>query len=185
MGLDRNLNAAELHATRNRVSVSPDLIRRLGGALGYHAIEAFGPEAQTELSKVFDLGDIIDLMLLSQLPEMEVAPGVEQQVEGDVAKQLLRRISAGDYLTRQQVHDRLPRATVMLYRMGHPRLWAFAARQRLPQDAERAVPDSFHRDITGPYTTPEEAWLGMYVADATRLGELNTQVEGALSLIHI
>ena len=160
MGLDRNLNAAELHATRNRVSVSPDLIRRLGGALGYDEIEAFGSEAQTELSKVFDLGDIIDLMLLSQLPEMEVAPGVEQQVEGDVAKQLLRRISAGDYLTRQQVHDRLPRATVMLYRMGHPRLWAFAARQRLPQDAERAVPDSFHRDITGPYTTPEEAWAG-------------------------
>lgn len=77
------------------------------------------------------------------------------------------------------MHDRLPRATVMLYRMGHPRLWAFAARQRLPQDAERAVPDSFHRDITGPYTTPEEAWLGMYVADATRLGELNTQVDGA------
>ena len=35
-----------------------------------------------------------------------------------------------------------------------------------------------HRDITGPYTTPEEAWLGMYVADATRLGELNSQVEG-------
>ena len=179
MTLDRNLNASELHATRNRVSVSPDLIRRLGGALGYHAIEAFGPEAQTELSKVFDLGDIIDLTLLSQLPEMEVAPGVEQQVEGDVAKQLLRRIRAGDYLTRQQVHDCLPRATVMLYRMGHPRLWAFAARQRLPQDAERAVPDSFHRDITGPYTTPEEAWLGMYVADATRLGELNTQVDGA------
>ena len=179
MTLDRNLNASELHATRNRVSVSPDLIRRLGGALGYDAIEAFGSEAQTELSKVFDLGDIIDLLLLSQLPNMEVAPEVEQQVEGDVAKQLLRRISAGDYLTRQQVHDRLPRATVMLYRMGHPRLWAFAARQRLPQDAERAVPDSFHRDITGPYTTPEEAWLGMYVADATRLGELNTQVEDA------
>ena len=82
MGLDRNLNAAELHSTRNRVSVSPDLIRRLGGALGYAGIEAFGPEAQAELSKVFDLGDIIDLMLLSQLPEMEVAPGVEQQVEG-------------------------------------------------------------------------------------------------------
>ena len=99
MTLDRNLNASELHATRNRVSVSPDLIRRLGGALGYHAIEAFGSEAQTELSKVFDLGDIIDLMLLSQLPEMEVAPGMEQQVEGDVAKQLLRRISAGDYLS--------------------------------------------------------------------------------------
>ena len=67
MGLERNLNAAELHATRNRVSVSPDLIRRLGGALGYNAIEAFGSEAQTDLSKVFDLGDIIDLMLLSQL----------------------------------------------------------------------------------------------------------------------
>lgn len=45
VGLDRNLNAAELHATRNRVSVSPDLIRRLGGALGYHAIEAFGSAA--------------------------------------------------------------------------------------------------------------------------------------------
>ena len=176
MTLDRNLSAAELHATRNRVSVSPDLIRRLGGALGYDAIEAFGTDAQSELSKVFDLGDIIDLILLSQLPDMEVAPGMEQQVEGDIAKQLLRRISAGDYLTRQQVHDRLPRATVMLYRMGHPRLWAFAARQRLPKDAERAVPESFHRDITGPYTTPEEAWLGMYVADATRLGELNTQV---------
>lgn len=118
MGLDRNLNAAELHATRNRVSVSPDLIRRLGSALGYDAIEAFGSEAQSELNQVFDLGDIIDLMLLSQLSDMEVAPGMEQQVEGDVAKQLLRRISAGDYLTRRQVHDRLPRATVMLYRMG-------------------------------------------------------------------
>ncbi|MDV2420148.1 hypothetical protein RAE03_10275 [Corynebacterium tuberculostearicum] len=108
MTLDRNLSAAELHATRNRVSVSPDLIRRLGGALGYDAIEAFGTDAQSELSKVFDLGDIIDLILLSQLPDMEVAPGMEQQVEGDIAKQLLRRISTGDYLTRQEVHDRGP-----------------------------------------------------------------------------
>ena len=82
VGLDRNLNAAELHATRNRVSVSPDLIRRLGSALGYDAIEAFGSEAQSELNQVFDLGDIIDLMLLSQLSDMEVAPGMEQQWRG-------------------------------------------------------------------------------------------------------
>lgn len=81
VALDRNLNAPESHATRNRVSVSPDLIRRLGGALGYDAIEAFGPDAQSELSEVFDLGDIIDVILLSQLPDLEVAPGVEQQVE--------------------------------------------------------------------------------------------------------
>ena len=116
MALQRNLNAAELHATRNRVSVSPDLIRRLGGALGYDVIEAFGSEAPAELNKVFDLGDIIDLMLLSQLPDMEVAPGVEQKVEGDVAKQLLRRISADDYLslihisepTRREWLSRMP-----------------------------------------------------------------------------
>ena len=179
MTLERNLNAAELHATRNRVSVAPDVRRRLAGVLGYADIEAFGPDAQTELSKVFDVGDIIDLMMLSQLPGLEVAPGVEQQVEGEVAAQLLRRIGAGDYLTRQQAHDRLPRATVMLYRMGHPRLWAFATRQRLPRDAEKVIPESFHRDVTGPYTTPEEAWLGMYVADATHLSELDTRVEGA------
>lgn len=179
MVLDRPLNAAELYATHNRVSVSPDVVRRLGTALGYGAIEAFGENTTKRLATVFDLGDIIDLLLLGQLPDLEVAPAMEQQVEADVARKLVRRISAGDYLTRQQVHDRLPRATVMLYRMGHPRLWAFAARQRLPRDAEKAIPESFHRDVTGPYTTPEEAWLGMYVADATRLGELNTQVDGA------
>lgn len=179
MVLDRPLNAAELYATHNRVSVSPDVVRRLGTALGYEAIEAFGENTTKRLATVFDLGDIIDLLLLGQLPDLEVAPAMEQQVEADVARKLVRRISAGDYLTRQQVHDLLPRETVTLFRMGHPRLWAFAVRQRLPRNAEKAIPESFHRDITGPYTTPEEAWLGMYVADATRLGELNTQVDGA------
>ncbi|WP_246815785.1 hypothetical protein [Corynebacterium sp. HMSC05D03] len=177
--LDRPLNAAELYATHNRVSVSPDLVRRLGTALGYEAIEAFGENTTKRLATVFDLGDIIDLLLLGQLPDLEVAPAMEQQVEADVARKLVRRISAGDYLTRQQVHDLLPRETVTLFRMGHPRLWAFAVRQRLPRNAEKAIPESFHRDITGPYTTPEEAWLGMYVADATHLGELDARVEGA------
>ncbi|OFT64037.1 hypothetical protein HMPREF3147_12190 [Corynebacterium sp. HMSC05D03] len=179
MVLDRPLNAAELYATHNRVSVSPDLVRRLGTALGYEAIEAFGENTTKRLATVFDLGDIIDLLLLGQLPDLEVAPAMEQQVEADVARKLVRRISAGDYLTRQQVHDLLPRETVTLFRMGHPRLWAFAVRQRLPRNAEKAIPESFHRDITGPYTTPEEAWLGMYVADATHLGELDARVEGA------
>lgn len=179
MSLDRKLNAAELQATRNRVSVSPDLLRRLGGALGYDVIEAFDGNAAQELANVFDLGDIIDLILLGQLPDLEVAPLMEHQVEADLAKQVLRRISAGDYLTRQQVHDLLPRETVTLFRMGHPRLWAFAARQRLPQDAYRAIPESFHKDITGPYTDAEEAWLGMYVADASRVGELETRIKGA------
>ncbi|MHA7727016.1 MULTISPECIES: hypothetical protein [Corynebacterium] len=177
--LDRPLNAAELYATHNRVSVSPDVVRRLGTALGYEAIEAFGENTTKRLATVFDLGDIIDLLLLGQLPDLEVAPAMEQQVEADVARKLVRRISAGDYLTRQQVHDLLPRETVTLFRMGHPRLWAFAVRQRLPRNAEKAIPESFHRDITGPYTTPEEAWLGMYVADATHLGELDARVEGA------
>lgn len=179
MSLDRKLNAAELHATRNRISVSPDLLRRLGAALGYDAIEAFDDNSAQKLANVFDLGDIIDLILLGQLPDLEVAPLMEQQMEADLAKQVLRRIGAGDYLTRQQVHDLLPRETVTLFRMGHPRLWAFAARQRLPQDAYRAVPESFHKDITGPYTDAEEAWLGMYVADASRVGELETRIEGA------
>lgn len=179
MPLKRNLNAAELHATRNRISVSPDIIRRLGAALGYAGIEAFTPETTAQLSTVFDLGDIIDLQLLSQLPTLEVAPSIEQQREADTAHQLLHRISAGDYLTRQQAHDQLPRTNVTLFRMGHPRLWAFAARQRLPQNADQAIPASFHRDITGPYTTPEEAWLGTYVADVTNLGELTTQVDDA------
>ena len=177
--LDRPLNATELYATHNRVSVSPDVVRRLGTALGYEAIEAFGENTTKRLATVFDLGDIIDLLLLGQLPDLEVAPAMEQQVEADVARKLVRRISAGDYLTRQQVHDLLPRETVTLFRMGHPRLWAFAVRQRLPRNAEKAIPESFHRDITGPYTTPEEAWLGMYVADATHLGELDARVEGA------
>lgn len=78
MTLHRNGIASELRTARNRVSVPRDLIRRLGGALAYGAIEAFVPDAQSELSKVFDLGDIIDLILLCQLPEMEIAPGVEQ-----------------------------------------------------------------------------------------------------------
>lgn len=147
--------------------------------MGYEAIEAFGENTTKRLATVFDLGDIIDLLLLGQLPDLEVAPAMEQQVEADVARKLVRRISAGDYLTRQQVHDLLPRETVTLFRMGHPRLWAFAVRQRLPRNAEKAIPESFHRDITGPYTTPEEAWLGMYVADATHLGELDARVEGA------
>jgi hypothetical protein len=78
VALERNRNASEFHTARKRVSVPRDLIRRLGGALAYGAIEAFGPDAQSELSKVFDLGGVIDLILLCQLPEMEIAPGVEQ-----------------------------------------------------------------------------------------------------------
>lgn len=65
------------------------------------------------------------------------------------------------------------------YRMGRSPVGlcrASAPSQECGKGIPRVV---FHCDITGPYTMSEEVWLGMYVANATRLGELNTQVEGA------
>jgi len=65
------------------------------------------------------------------------------------------------------------------YRVGRSPV-DLAGRQRLPKDVERAFPESFFIAISPvPTPLPEEVWLGMYVANATRLGELNTQVEGA------
>ena len=72
-------------------------------------------------------------------------------------------------MTREQVHNKLPSETVVLFKMGPPRLWGYAVRQRAPRRAAEIIPSSFHRDLTGPYTDAEEAWLGANVVDASNV----------------
>ncbi|AZA12365.1 hypothetical protein [Corynebacterium gerontici] len=163
------LNAAQLQGARNRITVSPDLIRRIATLLGYADLPATSSVAQ-----LFDVTDALELLLIAQLGEMEISPTEAARSEARQAKEILDRIVSGQVKTRPEIHADLPSETVVLLRMGHPRLWGYAVRQRLPEDANLAVPKSFHRDTTGDYTDPLEAWMGVHITDAVNLSELET-----------
>lgn len=173
---ERMMTAAELAGTRNRISIAPDLVREIAEQLGYDKESAFAGDGVTSLSNFYDIPDYLELVLRAKLGELRLSNSAEQKAEMDKANQLLRRIAKGEYLTREQIHKELPPETVVLFKMGPPRLWGYAVRQRVPSDAERAIPASFHEDPTGPYTDPKEAWLGVHVADATNLHALETRV---------
>lgn len=172
----RALNAAELAGTHNRVSISPDIVRTLAHELGYSKHPAFVDGRRNSLPHLYDLSDILELMLRAKLPELCAIPSPDQQLESQIADNLLQRIFTHDFKTRSEIHDLLPSETVVLFKMGPPRLWGYAVRQRLAADAEQAIPASYHQDPTGPHTNPQEAWLGAHVTDATDLTSLVTQV---------
>ncbi|RAV33649.1 hypothetical protein [Corynebacterium heidelbergense] len=171
------LTAAQLYGSRNRLTLSPDLLRRVAELLGYGGVEAFPGGQLAPMLEVLDISDVVELIVLSQLSGYEVDPTPEQRAEAATARSLLRRISSGRYLTRKQIHDLLPPETVVLFKMGHPRLWGYAVRQRLPDDAELAIPNTIEKDPTGPYTDQREAWLGRYITDAGNLHQLRAESE--------
>ncbi|AZA14339.1 hypothetical protein ACFPVT_03940 [Corynebacterium choanae] len=163
------LNAAQLQGARNRLTLSPELLRRTATLLGYDNIDA-----EDSLSHKFDVNDAVELLLMIQLTEMETNPPSFRRQEKDLATMILGRVTTGNIHTRQEIHELLPPETVVLLRMGHPRLWGYAVAQRLPDNAHIALPASFYRDQTGPYTTPEEAWMGVHITEADNLEQLNT-----------
>lgn len=169
---ERDLTAAELQGARNRLTLSPDLVRRIATLGGYDRYDAFADR----LTDVIDVTDLIELMLTSSVTGMELSTSPERQMEADRAQRILDRIVAGRTLTRGHVHDELPSQTIVLFRMGPPRLWGYPVRQRLPRNAEEALPSRVVDDPTGPWTDEQEAWLGWHITDASDLGELETVV---------
>ena len=173
---DRRLNAAELIGTRNRLTLSSELVRAVAALLGYADLPAYEGESETSTGDLFDPADVIELMLRSTLRTLKVVSRPEEDEDSRIAERLLKRITTGDYTTRARVHNALPPEKVALLKMGPARLWGYAVRQRLPRDAERAVPSSMRKEVTGPHTDPQEAWLGMHVTDASALEQLRTVV---------
>ena len=173
----RELSAAELIGTHNRLTFSPDLLREIATEIGYADQPAFNGEELASMSEFFDITDIIELLVRSKLADFRVLNTAQQVQEAQVAGGVLRKIFSGNYLTRRQVHDKLPSETVVLFKMGPPRLWGYAVRQRAPRRAAESIPSSFHRDLTGPYTDAEEAWLGANVVDASNVEDLTTIVD--------
>lgn len=174
---ERKMNAAELQGTRNRFTIQPELVRRMATLVGYDKEQAFTDGAPTPLPDMIDLSDITELMLIRQITQLELSPSTFQKKEAEVAGNLLNRMLSNQYLTRSEIHGMLPPETVVAFKMGPRRLWGYAVRQRLPQDAELSVPPSFHRDQTGPYTDPVEAWLGWHVTDPNDLSTLTAVVD--------
>lgn len=173
----RPLNAAELVGTRNRISLPSDVVRSVATLLGYAELPAYSDDNETPTGDLFDPTDVIELMVRSSLRELRVVNRPEEDEEAKTASRLLKRIAAGDYTTRAEVHNSLPPEKVALLKMGPTRLWGYAVRQRLPRDAERAVPSSIRREVTGPYTDPQEAWLGTHVTEASSVESLRTIVD--------
>ena len=172
----RDLTAAELQGARNRLTLSPELVRRVAVLGGYDAHDAFSDK----LTDVVDVTDLIELLVTAQLGETEPGRTAARQVESERARRILERIATGQTLTRQGVHDNLPSETVVLFRMGPPRLWGYAVRQRTPRNAGNALPARVPADPTGTWASPEEAWLGWHITDASDLDELATVVPGVL-----
>lgn len=175
--VNRDLNAAELIGTHNRLTISSDIIRDIATELGYANQPAFDGEEPASLAHLFDVSDVLELLVRAKLSEVRVVNTPAQAAEARKANEILNRIIAGDYLTRAKVHDKLPPETVILFKMGPPRLWGYAVRQRMPRRAEEAIPSSFHKDATDPFTDAEEAWLGANVIDASNVEELRTIVD--------
>lgn len=175
--INRDLNAAELIGTHNRLTISSDIIREIATELGYADQPAFDGDGPASLAHLFDVSDVLELLVRAKLSEVRVVNTPAQAAEAQKANEILNRIIAGDYLTRAEVHEKLPSETVILFKMGPPRLWGYAVRQRLPRRAEEAIPSSFHKDVTGPFTDAKEAWLGANVIDASNVEELRTVVD--------
>lgn len=175
--VNRDLNAAELIGTHNRLTVSPDVIRAIATELGYADQPAFDGVGPSSLAHFFDVSDVLELLVRAKLRDLRVINTPAQAEEAETANSILQRIVARDYLTRAEVHDKLPAETVILLKMGPTRLWGYAVRQRLPRRAEEAIPSSFHHDVTGPFTDAKEAWLGANVIDASNVEELRTIVD--------
>ncbi|MCF4007215.1 hypothetical protein L1O03_08515 [Corynebacterium uropygiale] len=175
---DVPLTAAQLQGARNRVTLSSDLMRRAATLAGYDRYPAFEDGHATSLTDVMDVGDVLELMLTAQLGQLEINPPGNRKQEGKLAAEVLRRIAQGDIVTRRQIHDELPPETVVLFRMGAPRLWSYSIDQRLPKDAHLAMSDKERGDPSEPITGPTTAWLGERVVDAVDLSSLPTQVPG-------
>ena len=173
----RELNAAELIGTHNRLTFSPDLLREIATEIGYDEHPAFDGGALASTANFFDITDVIELLVRAKLADFRLLNTAAQAQEAQVASGVLKKIFAGDYMTREQVHNKLPSETVVLFKMGPPRLWGYAVRQRAPRRAAEIIPSLFHRDLTGPYTDAEEAWLGANVVDASNVEGLSTIVD--------
>lgn len=173
----RELNAAELIGTHNRLTISPDLLREIATELGYADRPAFDGDSPAATTGYFDIADILELLARAKLSEFRMVNSSAQTQEARIANEVLKKIFSGNYMTRKEVHDKLPSETVVLFKMGPPRLWGYAVRQRVPKRAAEVIPSSFHKDVTGPYTDAEEAWLGANVVDASNVEELTTIVD--------
>lgn len=173
LGSSRPLSAAQLQGSRNRLTLSPELVRRAAELGGYGTYSA----ASSEFMDVADVTDIIELMLMVQMGTLDIDVSAERRVETERARDILGRIVAGRTLTRREVHDALPSRTVVLFRMGPPRLWGYAVEQRLPADAKDFAPSAIKDDPTGPFTDATEAWLGWHITDASHVDRLETHTD--------
>lgn len=168
----QKLNAAQAQGARNRLTIAPHLVQRIAVLCGYDDFDAF----DEKLQNVIELTDLLELLLTIQLVEVELQPTVTHQLEAERARKIVNHIVQGKTVSRKTIHDALPAETVVLFKMGPPHLWNYAARQRIPHDAMQLVPKNLTPGLCGPYTTPEEAWLGWHITNAEDLQDLETQV---------
>ena len=70
--VNRDLNAAELIGTHNRLTISSDIIRDIATELGYANQPAFDGEEPASLAHLFDVSDVLELLVRAKLSEVRV-----------------------------------------------------------------------------------------------------------------
>ena len=96
----RELNAAELIGTHNRLTFSPDLLREIATEIGYDEHPAFDGDALVSTANFFDITDVIELLVRAKLADFRLLNTAAQAQEAQVASGVLKKIFAGDYMTR-------------------------------------------------------------------------------------
>src|SRR5699024_12282526 len=71
----RELNAAELIGTHNRLTFSPDLLREIATEIGYDEHPAFDGDALVSTANFFDITDVIELLVRAKLADFRLQIG--------------------------------------------------------------------------------------------------------------
>ncbi|WJZ05879.1 hypothetical protein CFREN_09610 [Corynebacterium freneyi] len=127
--------AAQLQAINNRVTLSPELLRRVATVADYDKPAVGARMKGVDLTDAIDYTDLIELMLLSQLASYEEEPSEFRRREMHMARRVLADLFSGRARSRHEVHDLLPSTeTVVLLRMGPVRPRGESAKEFVPTD---------------------------------------------------
>lgn len=164
--------AAQLQAVNNRVTLSPELLRRVADVADYDKPAEGARMKGADLTDAIDYTDLIELMLLSQLASYEKEPSDFRRREMQMARRVLADLFSDRARTRHEVHDLLPSTeTVVLLRMGPVRPMGDLAMDFVPTD-------DLARGLSGDDEFQRRADVAWRMFDSERVGELSLDDDG-------
>lgn len=159
--------AAQLQAINNRVTLSPELLRRVATVADYDKPAVGARMKGVDLTDAIDYTDLIELMLLSQLASYEEEPSEFRRREMHMARRVLADLFSERARSRHEVHDLLPSTeTVVLLRMGPVRPRGESAKAFVPTD-------DLARGLTGDAERERRNDVAWRMFDSERVDELD------------